>query len=44
VLRPNQDFRGYAGQIVSGVVQAGDLVTVWPSGRSSRVKRIVTHR
>jgi sulfate adenylyltransferase large subunit len=42
VLRPNHDFRGYAGQIVSGTVQPGDLVTVWPSGRSSRVKRIVT--
>jgi sulfate adenylyltransferase large subunit len=42
VLRPNQDFRGYAGQIVSGTVQPGDVVTVWPSGRSSRVSRIVT--
>jgi sulfate adenylyltransferase subunit 1 len=42
VMRPNQDFRGYAGQIVSGVVQPGDLVTAWPSGRASRVKRIVT--
>ncbi|MQA30210.1 MAG: GTP-binding protein [Luteitalea sp.] len=42
VMRPDQDFRGYAGQIVSGSVAPGDLVTVWPSGRASRVKRIVT--
>jgi len=42
VLRPTHDFRGYAGQIVSGTVKPGDTVTAWPSGRSSRVKRIVT--
>jgi len=42
VLRPDDEFRGYAGQIVSGVVQPGDTLTVWPSGQSARVKRIVT--
>jgi sulfate adenylyltransferase large subunit len=42
VSRPNHAFRGYAGQIVSGTVRPGDAVTIWPSGRSSRVKRIVT--
>jgi sulfate adenylyltransferase subunit 1 (EFTu-like GTPase family) len=42
VSRPTQDFRGYAGQILSGVVHPGDLLTSWPSGRSSKVKRIVT--
>jgi sulfate adenylyltransferase large subunit len=42
VLRPNHDFRGYAGQIVSGSVRPGDVVTVWPSGRTTRVRRIVT--
>ena len=42
VLRPTHDFRGYAGQIASGSVSPGDEVSVWPSGRSSRVKRIVT--
>jgi sulfate adenylyltransferase subunit 1 len=42
VLRPSLDFRGYAGQIVSGTVRPGDAVTIWPSGRSTRVKRIVT--
>jgi sulfate adenylyltransferase subunit 1 len=42
VLRPSDDFRGYAGQIGSGIVNVGDTVTVWPANRSSRVKRIVT--
>ena len=42
VLRPDHAFRGYAGQIVSGAVRPGDEVTVWPSGRSTSVSRIVT--
>ena len=42
VIRPNQDFRGYAGQILSGTVRVGDTITAWPSVRSSRVERIVT--
>jgi sulfate adenylyltransferase subunit 1 (EFTu-like GTPase family) len=43
VLRPDDDFRGYAGQIVSGTIKAGERVTAWPSGRTARVKRIVTY-
>jgi len=42
VLRPDDVFRGYAGQIVSGTVKPGDRLTAWPSGRSARVNRIVT--
>ena len=42
-LRPDHEFRGYAGQIASGIVRVGDRVTAWPSGRSARVKRIVTY-
>ena len=42
VVRPDQDFRGYAGQAVSGHVRVGDPLTVWPSGVHSRIKRIVT--
>jgi sulfate adenylyltransferase large subunit len=42
VLRPSQEFRGYAGQIASGSIRLGDEVTVLPSGRRSRVKRLVT--
>ena len=42
VVRPSHDFRGYAGQIAAGTIRPGDPVTVWPSGRATRVKRIVT--
>jgi sulfate adenylyltransferase large subunit len=42
VLRPDDEFRGYAGQIVTGTITPGDRVTVWPSGRSANVRRIVT--
>src|SRR3954452_22097408 len=42
VNRPNQDFRGFAGQIASGHVAAGDEVRIPPSGRLTRVERIVT--
>jgi len=42
VLRPNHEFRGYAGQIVSGAVRRGDTVTVWPSQRTTWVARIST--
>jgi sulfate adenylyltransferase large subunit len=43
VVRPDDVFRGYAGQIASGMVRVGDRITTWPSGRSARVKRIVTY-
>jgi len=43
VVRPNDEFRGYAGQIASGTVRVGDRVHAWPSGRSARVRRIVTY-
>ena len=42
VSRPDQEFRGYAGQIVSGIIRVGDRITALPSGRTARVKRIVT--
>jgi sulfate adenylyltransferase subunit 1 (EFTu-like GTPase family) len=42
VVRPDQDFRGYAGQIASGIVRVGDRLTSWPSGKSAHVTRIVT--
>jgi sulfate adenylyltransferase large subunit len=41
VSRPTHDFRGFAGQIASGVLKPGDPVMVLPSGRTSRVKSIV---
>ena len=42
VLRPNQNFRGYAGQVASGRIRPGDAVVVFPSGLESTVKEIVT--
>ncbi|HEX8418668.1 MAG TPA: sulfate adenylyltransferase subunit CysN, partial [Sphingomonas sp.] len=41
VNRPDLDFRGFAGTIASGVVRAGDAVRVVPSGRTTKVARIV---
>ncbi len=41
VLRPNQTFRGFAGQVASGTVRPGDAITVLPSNRSAKVQRIV---
>jgi adenylyl-sulfate kinase len=42
VLRPNLDFRGFCGQVASGVLKKGDEVIALPSGKRSRVKSIVT--
>jgi bifunctional enzyme CysN/CysC len=42
VNRPNLDFRGYAGIVTGGKVRCGDPLRVLPSGRASRVARIVT--
>ena len=43
VLRPNLDFRGFSGKVASGVVRKGDTVVALPSGKSSKVKSIVTY-
>jgi sulfate adenylyltransferase subunit 1 len=42
VIRPDQDFRGYAGQVVSGSIRPGDSILALPSGLRSRVKSIET--
>lgn len=42
VLRPNQNYRGFAGQLASGTLRQGDSILVLPSGRSSRVTEITT--
>jgi len=47
VCRPQtqeyHDFRGYMGRIESGEIAVGDEITVLPSGRTSKVKEIVTY-
>ena len=42
VNRPDQSFRGFAGQVASGTVTQGAVVRVLPSGRTTRIARIVT--
>jgi bifunctional enzyme CysN/CysC len=42
VNRAGQDFRGYAGTIASGRARTGDAVAILPSGRTTRIARIVT--
>ncbi len=42
VIRPNLDFRGFAGTIASGTVRPGDEVVSLPSGKTSKVKAIST--
>jgi bifunctional enzyme CysN/CysC len=42
VNRPNLDFRGFSGLVASGSIRPGDRIRALPSGRESRVARIVT--
>ena len=42
VIRPNLNFRGFAGSVASGIVRRGDAVVALPSGKKSVVKSIVT--
>ena len=42
VNRPNQNFRGFSGQIAAGGVRPGEEIRVLPSGRVTRVDRIIT--
>lgn len=42
VCRPDQHFRGFAGTVCAGRLRPGDAVVALPSGRRSRVARIVT--
>jgi bifunctional enzyme CysN/CysC len=42
VNRPNQNFRGFSGQIASGRMIPGEDVRILPSGRTTRIDRIVT--
>ena len=41
VCRPNHSFRGFQGQIASGQVAVGDVITVMPSRESARVTNIL---
>ncbi len=43
VNRPNLDFRGFCGTVASGVFHKGDAIAVLPSGKTSKIKSIVTY-
>ncbi|HEX7727873.1 MAG TPA: GTP-binding protein [Terracidiphilus sp.] len=42
VVRPHQDFRGFAGQIASGTVRPGDEILTLPAGRRTKIRSIET--
>lgn len=42
VLRPHQDYRGYAGRVASGSIRAGEEILVLPSGRRTRIASVDT--
>ncbi len=42
VIRPDLNFRGFAGTMASGILRPGDEVVVLPGGQKSRVKKITT--
>jgi bifunctional enzyme CysN/CysC len=42
VVRPHQDFRGFAGRVASGTVGPGEEVVVLPGGHASRVRSVET--
>ena len=48
VIRPqsdkHHDFRGYAGRVAGGVFKPGDEIMALPSGFTSKIKTIETHK
>jgi hypothetical protein len=43
VIRPDANFRGFAGRVASGVIRPGEEVLALPSGRKTRVRSIVSY-
>jgi len=43
VNRPHADFRGFAGIVTSGTIRPDDRIRVQPSGRESRVARLIAY-
>ncbi len=43
VIRPHQNFRGFAGKIASGTITPGEEIVVLPSGTGAAVKTITTY-
>ncbi len=43
VIRPDANFRGFAGRVASGEIRPGDNVLAIPSGQRTRVRSIVSY-
>lgn len=43
VIRPDLQYRGFAGKVASGIIKKGDTIRVMPSGKTSKVKTITTY-
>jgi bifunctional enzyme CysN/CysC len=43
VNRPHQNFRGFSGTVASGSIKPGDAIRALPSGKTSKVERLVTY-
>jgi len=43
VIRPHQDFRGYAGEVASGSAAPGEDVTVLPSRQTTQIEKVTTY-
>ena len=43
VIRPHQDFRGFAGRMLSGILRPAEEIAVLPSGKNSTIRSIVTY-
>jgi hypothetical protein len=43
VIRPDANFRGFAGHVASGMIRPGDEVLALPSGRKTRLRSIVSY-
>ncbi len=44
VIRLSTDFRGYAGQLVAGMLKSGQEVVALPSGLRTYVKQVMLHK
>ncbi len=44
VNRPNPEFRGYAGKVISGSINLGERVKCFPSGEEAKVESILLYK
>ena len=42
VNRPNSEFRGVSGKVASGYISKNDEISIFPSGKKTKVKEIIS--